>query len=50
MIPKSANPQRIKQNAQIFDFEISAEDMEEVSCPAPNELTPRSWMTWTSTL
>lgn len=31
MIPKSANPKRTVENAQIFDFEISQEDMDEVS-------------------
>ena len=27
-LPKSANPMRIKSNAEIFDFELSSEDME----------------------
>ena len=27
VIPKSTNPQRIRENADIYDFEISAEDM-----------------------
>ena len=30
-LPKSANPMRIKDNAQIFDFEISKEDMDIIS-------------------
>ena len=28
VIPKSANPQRIVEDAEVFDFEISAADME----------------------
>ncbi|XP_047003041.1 aldo-keto reductase family 1 member A1-like [Schistocerca americana] len=31
VIPKSANPQRIKQNIDIFDFELSNEEMEELN-------------------
>ena len=30
-LPKSANPMRIKSNTQIFDFEISKEDMDIIS-------------------
>ena len=30
-IPKSANPQRIKENIELFDFEISTEDMQAIS-------------------
>ena len=30
-LPKSANPMRIKDNAQIFDFEISKKDMDIIS-------------------
>jgi diketogulonate reductase-like aldo/keto reductase len=26
-LPKSANPMRIKENAEIFDFELTADDM-----------------------
>lgn len=30
IIPKSVNPERIKSNAQIFDFNISDEDMQKI--------------------
>ena len=30
-LPKSANPMRIKENAEIFDFELSAQDMNIIS-------------------
>lgn len=30
-LPKSANPMRIKENAEIFDFELSEEDMDIIS-------------------
>ena len=31
-IPKSSKKQRITENARIFDFEISSEDMSEMVC------------------
>lgn len=30
-LPKSVNPERIKQNAEVFDFEISGEDMKKIN-------------------
>ncbi len=31
LIPKSSNPQRIKENSEIFDFVLSGEDMDKIS-------------------
>lgn len=36
-IPKSVNPERIRQNADLFDFELSEEDMERINGPNPDE-------------
>lgn len=45
-LPKSANPGRVKENSEIFDFSISEEDMEKISgmegicgeAPVPDEI------------
>ncbi|QNK55634.1 aldo/keto reductase [Paenibacillus sp. PAMC21692] len=36
-IPKSTNPERLKQNGDIFDFELSAEDMAAISALNRNQ-------------
>ena len=50
VLPKSSNPVRIKQNMSLFDFELSEEDMMEITalqgdndeckrtCPAPDSI------------
>ncbi len=30
-LPKSANPERVVQNADVFDFEIDADDMASIN-------------------
>jgi diketogulonate reductase-like aldo/keto reductase len=39
VIPKSVTPSRIKENADIFDFELTAEDMERIDALNKNERT-----------
>jgi diketogulonate reductase-like aldo/keto reductase len=51
VIPKSVNPQRIVQNAEIFDFELTDDDMTRIDAlntgtrggPDPDEVDPSSW-------
>lgn len=37
IIPKSVTPSRIKENSEIFDFELSEEDMGQIGCLNKNE-------------
>ncbi|MEZ4517993.1 MAG: aldo/keto reductase [Chloroflexota bacterium] len=41
VLPKSNNPQRIRENAEVFDFRISADDMVELDGLNENFIT--SW-------
>lgn len=39
IIPKSVNPSRIKENSEVFDFELSMEDMSKINSLNKNERT-----------
>jgi diketogulonate reductase-like aldo/keto reductase len=41
-LPKSVTPSRIKENAQVYDFELSQMDMEELESPK-GRYEPCSW-------
>ncbi|EGC37097.1 hypothetical protein DICPUDRAFT_30850 [Dictyostelium purpureum] len=43
VIPKSSNPERIIENANIFDFEISDATMEKLDCVGDNNQTRICW-------
>ena len=39
VIPKSTNPQRLQQNIEIFDFELTANEMKKF-----DEITQKKWI------
>jgi len=47
VIPKSVNPERIKENSQIFDFKLTEEEVKEIDALDKNHRTfTQEWFGW----